>query len=412
MKLTIQEQEMLDGKYGDSVQKAMELLVAVGDCYDAEKMVPITSVHLNAGSPVSAGKGGTRFIMDMAERGGKFVIPVTINVASIDPWAWKEMGFSEENYREQEALSEVTSKMGGFNCHTCTPYQIGHIPRMREHVAWCESSAVLYANAVLGGRANREGAPGALAAGLTGRVPAYGYHLDENRYGRLKIVVHGHLKGDTDYAILGYFAGKIAQDRVPIFTGIPSSISSHELKCLGAALAASGSVAHYHVVGATPEAPNEEVASGFKTIGSSDTFEFGVAEFKETEESISNVGPEEADLVILGCPHPSIEQIRNYAKALSGRKVKNNVELWILTSHIIKRYAEDIGLTNIIESTGARFVSDTCPNPMPRDYFKKRGYRVAATDSPKLAYYISNLKNMPCYCGSLDKFIDIVTSKR
>lgn len=412
MKLTIQEQEMLDGKYGDSVQKAMELLVAVGDCYDAQKMVPITSVHLNAGSPVTAGKGGTKFIMDVAERGGKFVIPVTINVASIDPWAWKEMGFSEENYREQEALSGVTTKMGGFNCHTCTPYQIGHIPRMRAHIAWCESSAVLYANAILGGRTNREGGPSALAAGLTGRVPAYGYHLDENRYGKLKIVVHVDLKGDTDYATLGYFAGKIAQDRVPILTGIPPSISDHELKCLGAALATSGSVAHYHVVGVTPEAPTEEVASGFKKIISSDTFEFGFTEFKETEESISNVGPEETDLVVLGCPHASIEQIKNYAEALSGRKVKNKVELWILTSNIIKKYGENIGLANIIESTGARFVSNTCPNTMPRDFFKKRGYRVAATDSPKLAYYISTMKDMPCYYGSLDKFIDIVTSKR
>jgi predicted aconitase len=411
MKLTKEELEMLDGKYGDAVQKAMELLIGVGECFGAEQMVTVASAHMPNANPVSAGKGGTNFIKDMAGRGGKFVIPTTTNPACLDPWAWQEMGFTEELHRDHVALSEVIAKMGGFLCNTCTPYLIGHAPRIKEHIAWGESSAIVYANAVLGSRTNREGGPTALAAGLTGRTPFYGYHLDENRYGRLKIIVNVNLKGDTDYATLGYFVGGIAHDRVPILNGISPSISQDDLKCLGAALATSGGVAHFHVVGVTPEAPTEEVASGFKKISSFDTFEFGSKELTKTEESLSKIGPEDADLVVLGCPHSSINQIKKYAEAFSRRKAKNNVEIWILTTNSIKKYAEDLGYADIIKSTGARLVSNTCPTGMPRDFFKRHGYSAVATDSPKMVYYISGTKDVPCYYGTLDKFIDFITSK-
>lgn len=412
MKLTKEENKMLEGKYGEAVQKALELLVAVGECYGAEKMVPVASAHLSCANPVTAGKGGTIFIKGMAEKGGKFTIPTTTNPTSLDPWGWQEMGFSEEIYQEHAALSGALAEMGGFLCNTCVPYLIGHAPRMGEHVAWAESSAIIYANAILGGRTNREGGPSALAAGLTGRVPGYGYHLDENRHGKIKVKVNAKLKGDTDYATLGYFAGKIAQDRVPIFSEIPPSISQDELKCLGAALATSGSVAHFHVVGVTPEAFTEEMAAGFKKVSSSDTFEFNLAELKKTEEFISRIGPEQADLVVLGCPHPSIAQIKRYAEVFSGKRVKSGVDIWILTSNLIKKYAEDIGYAGHLTSAGVRLAANTCPSPMPRDFFIKRGYRGAATDSPKMVYYISATKGIPCYYGSLDKFIDVVTVKR
>lgn len=411
MRLTAEEQEMLSGERGNAVQKAMELLVALGECYDAERMVPVTSAHLVACNPIAAGKGGTRYIKDLAKCGAIFVVPTTTNPACLELWDWKEMGFSQEIKQEQEALSEVIAQMGGFVCNTCTPYLIGHTPLFREHVAWGESSAIIYANAVLGARTNREGGPTGLASAITGRTPAYGYHLDENRYGTIKIVVNVELHGDTDYGTLGYFTGKIVRDKVPIFTGIPLSVSHSNLKALGAALATSGSAAHYHVVSVTPEAPSEEVASGSRRIGSSDTIEFGPRELKKSEESLSAAEPEAADVVILGCPHASIDQVKHYANLLSGRKVRSNVEIWILISHALKQYAEDIGLAKIIECAGARLVSNTCPSPMPREFFRERGYRVMAVDSPKMIYYLSTTKNVTCHYGSLSKFIDIVTKK-
>jgi predicted aconitase len=403
MRLAKNEQEMLDGKHGGAVQKAMELLLSIGECYDAEQFLPVGSTHLSCTDPITIGNGGKQFVKEIAEREGRFVVPTTTNPTSLDPWAWKEMGFCEALYGEHVELWKAFSKMGCFLCGTCTPYHIGHVPRFGEHVAWSESSAVVYANAILGSRTNREGGPSALAAGLTGKTPAYGLHLDENRYGRLKIVVSLELKGDTDYATLGYFGGKIAQDSVPIFTGIPSSVSQDQLKCLGAALATSGSVGHFHVVGVTPEAPTEEAASGFKKIALSDTFEFGSRELKQTEESISKTGPEAIDLVLLGCPHASIHQLRDYAEVLSDRRVNKRPEIWILTSHVLKKYAEDMGYRKVIESVGAKLVTNTCPSAMPEDFFKTCGYRAVATDSPKLAYYTSLTQDVLCHYASLEK---------
>ena len=412
MKLTKEELEKLDGKCGEVIQEAMELLIALGECYGAERMIPVTSAHLVGANPITAGVGGTIYIGEIAKKGGKFVIPTTTNPGCLDPWAWREMGFSEKIFQDQTSLSQVIAGIGGLVCNTCTPYLIGHVARFRDHVAWCESSAVIYVNAVLGARTNREGGPSALAAALTGRTPAYGYHLDENRFGELKVNVNTFLKGDTDYSTLGYFTGKIAQNRVPIFSGIPSSVSQHELKCLGAGLATSGSVAHYHVVGVTPEASTEEMSTGSKKITSSDVFEFGSTELETTEASLCRVGPEAVDLIILGCPHASIEQIKYYAELFQGRKFKNHVDIWILTSSLIKKYAEEIGFANTIEAAGARLVTNTCPSPMPQEFFRSRGYRAAATDSSKMAYYISATKGLPCYYGSLDKFIDVISKGR
>jgi predicted aconitase len=132
MRLTKEEKEMLDGKHGDAIQKPTELSVAVGECYDAEKTVPVASAHLSCANPVTAGKEGTIFIKNIAERGGKFGIATTTNPTSLDPWAWQEMGFSAKIYQEHLALSKAIAEMGGFLCNTCTPYLIGHAPRIRE----------------------------------------------------------------------------------------------------------------------------------------------------------------------------------------------------------------------------------------------------------------------------------------
>jgi predicted aconitase len=411
MNLTREEQEMLDGKYGDVIQKCMELLVAIGDSYDAERMIPISSAHLVSANPVTAGKGGAAFIKGMAAKGGKFLVTTTTNPASVEPWLWEEMRFGEDIYKEHIALSNAIAAMGGLLSNTCTPYLLGHFPRKGEHVAWGESSAVLYLNAVVGARTNREGGPSALAAAITGRTPAYGYHLEENRHGEVKFINKVDLECDTDYMTLGYFIGKISGDRVPIITGIPSSISQDEIKCLGTPFAVTGGISHYHVVGATPEAETEEAASGNKRISVSNTFEFGLKELKETEESLCAIGPEKVNLVILGCPHASITQLKKYAKVLSGRRVKEPIEIWILTMSSTKKYAKDIGIADIIESAGAKLVTNTCPGAMPRNFFIDRGFNGVATDSPKMAYYVTTTKSVPCYYGRLEKFIDIVTKK-
>lgn len=257
MMLTKEEKAMLGGQSGYAVQKSMEILVALGEIYEAQKMVPVSHAHL-VGFLTHEGAGP--FIQEMANKGAKFTVPATGNFVTFDLLHWKEMGISEQLFKEQMAILDAYEKMGAIISPTCTPYLVGHAPRMGEHIAWAESSAVIYANSVLGARTNREGGPVPMAAAITGRVPMCGYHLDKNRRGQVKIVVTTTLRSITDYATLGYFTGKIVQERSPVFFGIPGGVSCDQLKALGAALATSGAVTLFHVIGVTPEARTERDA--------------------------------------------------------------------------------------------------------------------------------------------------------
>jgi len=281
---------------------------------------------------------------------------------------------------------------------------------MREHIAWSESSAINFANSVLGARTNREGGPSSFAAAITGRVPEYGYHLDQNRYGDLKIVVTAQLKHLHDYGTLGYFTGKIAEGKIPVFIGIPPTVSQDSLKLLGASAASSGSVALYHIVGVTPEALTEEHAFGRKKIKGEQTFEFGERELRETEESLSKAPGREIDVVVFGCPHVSISELREIAQLLSGKKLKYGVELWISTSRMVKTYAELMGYADIIEASGAKITSGVCPLHIPRGLPKDKRPRIVATNSPKLVTYITMMvdpgQDIFPYYGSQERCIN------
>ena len=410
MRLTKEENEMLGGKYGYPVQKAMEILVGLGECYDAEKMIPIKSAHLSANNPVSVGDIGIAFVEELASKGGKFITFTDTNPITTPYGLWKDIGISEEWAHKQMALINTYAKMGAFLCNTCTPYLVGHVPRMGEHIAWAESSATIFANSVLGARTNREGGPSAIAAALTGRTPEYGFHLDQNRYGDLEISVTAKLQGLHDYGTLGYFTGKMAEDKVPVFTGIPHYVSWNELKLLAATCATTGSIGLYHIVGVTPEAPTKEAAFGPRKTKDWQTVEFGKRELQETEELISAATAREIDLVIFGCLHYSISEIGHVAHLLSGKKLNPGVELWILTPQIVKSYAEKMGYLDIIEAAGGRILGDGCQNLMPPGFFKEHGYNTLATNSAKLAFYVQGLQNVLSHYGSTERCVEAAIS--
>jgi hypothetical protein len=163
---------MLEGKQGYPVQKAMEILVGVGECFDAERMIPVNSAHLLY-SLNSLGKGGLLFFQETAAQGGRFAIHTDTNPSSFDPCLQRDFGISEQFAQEQMVLCNMMVNMGAYLSDTCTPYLIGHVPLMHQHIAWNESSAVVFANSVLGVRTNREGGPSTFAAAITGRVPEY-----------------------------------------------------------------------------------------------------------------------------------------------------------------------------------------------------------------------------------------------
>lgn len=402
MRLTEEEQKMLSGGYGPSVKKAMEIQVQLGEIYGAECMIPVKSAHMPGASIVVAGDGALKFIEKMGENCERFAAYTTLNTGAVDMEIPDEVGFSAEAVKKQKRLTCAYEKMGAVACHTCTPYFIGHVPKQGEHIAWGESSAIAFVNSVLGARTNREGGPAALAAAITGRVPAYGYHLDENRKGNFLVNVKCKLSDVSDFGSLGYWVGKRVESGVPVFTGVQKDADLDQLKMLSAALASSGSVALFHVVGLTPEAPTLEAAMGKNKP--KEIYDFTEKERDEARTLLNKNSGQPVSLVALGCPHSSLKEIIRVAELLKGKKIKTH--FWVLTSQPIKHLAERTGHAEILEEAGAKIVIDTCTvlgemaEPM-----RRTGMTAMATNSAKLAHYAPGQWNIPTYYGTTEECV-------
>ena len=388
MFLTKKEQEMCDGEYGETIRKSMDILVALGDIYGASKLVDITSAQVSGVSYKTIGEAGLEYLQDLAKDGsGKATINASLNPPGTDLDNWKELGFPEYFAVKQNEIVDAYADLGIAKTCTCTPYLVGNVPRFRDHVSWSESSAVAYVNSVIGARTNREGGPAALAAAIVGKTPLYGFHLDENRKANLVVNVSTELKG-ADYGALGYIIGKVVGGGVPYFK-LENTPNNNNLKTLGAALASSGSVALYHVEDVTPEFGTNNVEEIEDIMFITDK------EIAETRQNLTTTD-KEIDLVCLGCPHASLEEIKEVAQVVQGKTIKN--KLWICTSVSVKATADRMGYTQIIEAAGGNIVCDTCMVVAP---IEEMGFEVIGVNSAKAANYV------PSMCG-LDVVYDDV----
>lgn len=376
MQLTPEQQAMLDGKHGQATQKAMEILVTLGAIYSAESMVPVSSVQIAGVSYDNLGEAGLHFLTEMANGGGRTRVLTTLNPAGMDIENWPALGISPEFAQNQQRVIDAFARMNVLTTCSCTPYLFGNLPRYGEHIAWAESSAVCYANSVLGARTNREGGPSALAAALTGFTPAYGYHLDKNRVPTLTVAVQARLAENTDFGALGKAIGQkleaTGQRPVPYITGVEQA-SLENLKSFCASIATYGGSALFHMAGLTPEAA--------RLAPPAETLNLSQAELDRATDSLNLAPAEEVDLVSLGCPHLTIREIARIAELLEGKKVKK--EFWITTARPTKHLADMMGYSRIIEASGAKFAADTCCVVAPI----KGRFKVLATDSAKACYY-------------------------
>jgi predicted aconitase len=373
MRLTTAEKNMLSGKEGRATTKSMEILVALGEIYGAKRLVPVTSVQVSGVSYKNLGDAGIEFLNELAQD-GRARVKTTLNPAGMDLTNWRQQGIDEGFALRQLEVIDAYRKLGLEITCTCTPYLAGNEPGFGEHIAWGESSAVVYANSVLGARTNREGGPSALAASLTGRTPLYGYHLDENRVTTLVVNVGATLGSPEDFAAMGYAVGKVAKNGVPYFRGV-NTAGVEESKELSAALASSGGVAMFHMEGVTPEAKG--LPRGAETIS------FGQSDLLDATASLDDEG--DPDFISVGCPHCSLKEIATIAGLLRGRKVTR--EFWICCSRYVKQESDQKGYSRTIETSGAKFACDTCMVVAP---VETMGFKVVATNSAKAVHYLRN----------------------
>ena len=376
MHLTQHQQDMLDGKYGKGAAYAMKIQAAIGESFGAERMVPITRAHV----ALSNQEADLWFAEKMLAGGAKCRITPTVNPGFCLEF-FKNRDMVAPEYADlMQRTHNAYKALGAQLSYNCTPYIDTNVPNYREVIAFSESSATPYANAVWGARTNREGANSALCAAITGCVPEYGLLLDENRKGDILVEIQADVKNDFDYHIIGMLGKKIGEG-IPVFTGFPKeSITKEALRNLGAQLNTSGAYGMYHIVGITPEAPDLETAFGGKAPKRT------VVITNEDKEAIlkeiSLEGSRKIDFAMFGCPHFTLEEVKYIAEKLEGKKLEK--EMWILTSSHVKEMAVRMGFDQIITDAGGFIVPDSCPD---QPCWRHLTGKVGITESPKCAYY-------------------------
>ncbi len=390
MELTEKEQKMLDGEMGEGKQKAMEILSALAKIYGAERMVPVSSVQVAGVSYKTIGDAGLEFLQGFAKlKGASAEVPAFLNPMGMDRFGWKKQRVPQEFAGKQIDIMHAYTSMGISSTCTCAPYLIGIRPKAGEHIAWAESSAVIFANSVLGARTNREGGPSALCAAIAGVTPEYGLHLEENRVADLVVKVEAKLSSRFDYGALGgVVAVKAKGKKIPAFRALAGG--EDELKYLGAALASWGGSPMFMAQGITPEwsvGPDAE-----ELVVTKEDLE----QFRGKVDEANG----QSDIVTLGCPHASMDEIREIARIVKGKKLKR--ALWVCCSREIKKKAKVEGLAEIIEKAGGQLVADTCMVVSP---LEKMGYRSTGADSAKAARYLPSMCRQKVAYGKLEDLI-------
>lgn len=412
MQLTDAERAMRDGANGEAVAAAMDLLIRYGEALGAEKLIETDNV-------AGAFNASTPSIRPIAERGMEEVfsklnldsdkvvdIPHMAArtcqlISGIDDQNWALQGADPQLVEMQRKNEAFIGKRGINLFATCTPYQVGNVPTYGEHCAWMESSAVIYCNGALGGRTNVEGKESTGAAALTGRIPYWGYHLTENRFGNRHVQVDVPVESMMDWGLLGYFAGEQVEEAIPVLEGKIGRSDLIKLKHFGAAAASSGGVEMYHIPGHTPEARTREEAFGPRKAEAS--FVYDATARKKIYDMLQSATDTKVDFIMLGCPHNSIEQVGRIAHMLDGKKLHPDVALWVHTPRAIREVAVRSGYVALIEAAGGQVMSDTCPAISRRI---PKGTRVIATDSAKQAHYLPAIAKVQGWFGSLEACIE------
>ncbi len=386
MHLTRDEERILAGEEGRGRQKAIELLVALGDIYGAERLIPIESAQVSGASFKTIGDAGLRWLEDFSTE-AKVTVRASVNPLGLDLRRWKSMGVDERFHDKQARIVKAYSDLGLEPLYSCTPYLAGNRPKEGQHIAWAESSATVFANSFLGARTNREGGPAALAAAIIGKTAEYGLHLEENRKPRVKIEFDTIPEGLVPLA--GYVVGKIAGKRIPLVTGI--SLTEDEHKAFGAAMAATGAVSMY----SNPERAGEADESAIE-----ETISLPPSELTEASEELR--GDDSWDLAALGCPHCSVRELKWMAGFLKDRKPSGRCDVWFCTSRAA--YAACPSEVKVLKRFG-KVLCDTCMVVAPIE----RLYSRTASDSGKAMVYLPTLGKQRASFRTTDALLEAIS---
>lgn len=367
MFLTREEEKLLESE-NEGIRKCMEILVAVGEIFGAERLIEVKSAQISGVSYANIGDAGLEWLESLNV---KVRVRAFLNPAGFDRELWKEMKIDEDFYEKQMRILRAFEKMGVKLTLTCTPYYIEDV-KFGEHLAWAESSAVIYANSVIGARTNRESGITALASAVIGKTPCYGMHIKENRAPTVLAEIRG-----VDPALAGLELGRILKEGEIPLVKFDRNVGDDELKLFGASLASTSSCPIYHVYELTPEWKDFEVPKEKVVVDAA---------------SVERCDP---DLVAIGCPHLSESELKKVYELLK-KFGKAKRELWLFTSRFVKE--NNAELVEKLEKLGAKVFADTCMVVSP----STERFECVMVNSGKALHYLPKLRKTAVTFGSLE----------
>ena len=358
------------------LSKLLRLIVKLGDTFGAEKLIEISSAHTVLNFGLNFVNASAKVLHQMAEDNLKVKVRTTADPI-IDMDYADDLKVVYPMFSLHDQMMKDLEQIGVYG-FTCTPYFLDNKPKLGEHCAWSESSAVIYLNSVLGARSSREGGLVDLACAITGKTAYHGLHITENRKGQIlfKISADINLTNVFNLTSIGLKIGEIAGSKIPVIDGL-KNISTDNLKNLGAASASTGAVALIHVPNVTPEA--KDLNEAFQYDKPEEIVEIDMKDLEEIREKYSTEWARTPQNISIGCPQLSVEEVINVLKKLKGKKTLQNINLWICTNNNVKELIKNSEFNDILISSGAKITS-LCPllTPLPRPL---------TTNSAKTCFY-------------------------
>ena len=396
--LTPYDQSLLNGDRGAAAQTAMRILVTMTQVYGASEFLDITSAHIDG--CLYHGYSGLEFAEKLVSGGGQVVVPTTLNVGAMDL-------IHPEHFRGEAQVGQYATRlmqaylaMGCQPSFTCAPYQAMHRPALGTQIAWAESNAIVFANSVLGARTNRYGDFIDICAALTGRAPATGLHLTENRRGQLLFQLTDIpvelLHDDVLFPVLGYLIGAQSQNKIPVISGLAPETNEDQLKALGAAAASSGSVALFHAVGLTPEAHTLSLACQGQPP--EQVIPVTLADLRRVRDQLSTVERGRVNVVALGSPHFSLAEFAQLLPQLHTQPPHPEVEFIVCTHRLVYAQLEKRGWLASLRDLGVQVIVDTCVVVTP---IVRAQNGVLMTNSGKFAHYTPGNIGLQVVYGNL-----------
>ena len=403
MNLSPLDQSLLNGEHGPAARMAMSILVRMLPVYGATEFMDVTAAHID--STVFMGDATMEFAERLAELGAKVRVPATLNVSGVDEHGWQEWEVPADYAAKAHRQMVAYQSMGCIPTWTCAPYQTEHRPTFGQQIASGESNAIAFFNSVIGARTERYPDLLDICAAITGRVPAAGLHLTENRAGDVVLALQGIPKAlqrdDSFYPVLGHFIGAHAPDRIPVITGLDVQPSEDQFKALGAGAASSGAVALFHVVGATPEAPTLQDA--LQGRSPQQTINVSLDDLIASRDALSTHPGNRLDMVVLGSPHFSVTEFQALVPLVRGKERHPDVRFLVTCSRAVREVIGRMGLLEDLKAFGASLTVDTCPLTTP---MLPADIKVLMTNSAKYAYYSPGLLNTAVVFGRLADCVD------